>query len=163
MQAIVAVDNNWAIGYKNKLLVSIPADMKLFRNETTGKVIVMGRKTLESFPGAKPLPNRTNVVLTNNKSYKVNGAEVFNDKESLLEYLKQFDTNDVFIIGGESIYKLFLSDVDTIHVTKINYSYEADTYFPNLDKLSEWKITASSGEKTYFDLEYEFLQYSRVK
>ena len=85
MNMIAAVDSNWAIGNKNQLLVSIPADMKMFRQETTGKVVVMGRKTLESFPNQKPLPNRTNIVVTRNKSYKVDGAIVVYSIEELLE------------------------------------------------------------------------------
>ena len=163
MQAIVAVDKNWAIGYKNKLLVSIPADMKLFRSETTGKIIVMGRKTLESFPQSRPLPNRVNVVLTKDKDYKVKDAIVVNSIEECLEFLKKYSNKDIFIIGGESIYRQFLNYIDTIHVTKIDYEYQADTYFPNLDKTNEWEITADSDEKTYFDLTYRFLRYSRAK
>lgn len=163
MQAIVAVDKNWAIGYKNKLLVSIPADMKLFRSETIGKVIVMGRKTLESFPQSKPLPSRTNVVLTKDRNYKVKDAVVVHSVEECLEFLKKYSDKDIFVIGGDSIYRQFLDYIDTVHVTKIDYEYQADTYFPNLDKTGMWKITADSDEKTYFDLTYRFLRYSRIK
>ena len=98
MNCIVAVDQNWAIGKDNKLLVSIPADMKMFRQETTGKVVVMGRKTLESFPNQKPLPNRTNIVLTQNKTYKADGAIIVSSIEELMEELKKYDTNDVYIM-----------------------------------------------------------------
>ena len=103
MNMIAAVDSNWAIGNKNKLLISIPADMKMFRQETTGKVVVMGRKTLESFPNQKPLPNRTNIVLTRNKDYKVEGAVVVYSVEELLEELKQYNTEDVLYLHNQGL------------------------------------------------------------
>ncbi|MGN8887246.1 dihydrofolate reductase [Blautia sp. HCP28S3_G10] len=163
MNIIVAVDSNWAIGKNNQLLVSIPADMKMFRQETTGKVVVMGRKTLESFPNGLPLKNRTNIVLTGNKNYKVNGATVVHTVDELLEEVKKYPSDQVYCIGGDSVYKLLLPYCDTAHVTRINFAYEADRYFPNLDEMPEWKITATSDEQTYFDLEYEFVKYEKVK
>lgn len=163
MNLIVAVDKNWAIGNKNQLLVSIPEDMQFFRKETTGKVIVMGRKTLESFPGGKPLKNRTNIVITKDLCYSVDGAIVCHSVEEAVELTKDYDTNDIYIIGGGSIYKQFLPLCDVAHVTKINYAYEADTYFPNLDEMGDWEVTQSSDERTYFDLEYEFLKYEKKK
>ena len=163
MNIIVAVDSNWAIGKNNQLLVSIPADMKMFRQETTGKVVVMGRKTLESFPNGLPLKNRTNIVLTGNKNYKVNGATVVHTVDELLEEVKKSPSDQVYCIGGDSVYKLLLPYCDTAHVTRINFAYEADRYFPNLDEMPEWKITATSDEQTYFDLEYEFVKYEKVK
>lgn len=163
MNLIVAVDDNWAIGLKNKLLVSIPADMKYFRETTTGKVVVMGRKTLESFPGGQPLKKRTNIVLTKDKNYRVKDAVVVHTVEELLEELKQYDEKDVYVIGGESIYRQMLPYCKVAHVTRIHHKYEADTYFPNLDEMEEWEITGVSDEETYFDLEYEFVRYERVK
>jgi len=163
MNLIVAVDKNWAIGLKNKLLVSIPEDMKFFRTETAGKVVVMGRKTLESFPNGMPLKNRTNIVLTGNKGYDAKGALVFHTVEEVLKELKKYPTEDVYVIGGESIYRQFLPYCSTAHVTKIDYAYEADTYFPNLDEMEEWEAVAFSGEKTYYDLEFEFVKYTRKK
>ena len=162
MNLIVAVDKNWAIGLKNKLLVSIPEDMKFFRTETAGKVVVMGRKTLESFPGGIPLKNRINIVLTGNRDYQAKCALMLHTVEDILQELKKYPSQEVYIIGGESIYRQFLPYCDTAHVTKIDYAYEADTYFPNLDKLPEWKVTASSGEKTYYDLEFEFFKYEKA-
>lgn len=159
MNLIVAVDKNWAIGHNNKLLVSIPEDMQFFRKETTGKIIVMGRKTLESFPNGLPLKNRVNIVITKDKNYDAKGAIVCNSIEETLEKLKEYNTEDVYVIGGDSIYKQFLPYCKVAHVTKIDYAYEADTYFPNLDAMDNWKITESSDEKTYFDLEYCFLKY----
>ncbi len=161
MNLIVAVDENWAIGCDNKLLVSIPSDMKFFRETTTGHVVVMGRKTLESFPHSRPLPNRTNIVLTNKEDYDGQGATVCHSIEEVLEELKQYDTEDVYVIGGGSIYKALLPYCDTAHVTKVDESYTADTWFPNLDEDPDWEIAADSDEQTYFDLTYHFLLYKR--
>ena len=157
MNIIVAVDKNWAIGKDNKLLVSIPADMKMFRQETTGKVVVMGRKTLESFPNGLPLKNRTNIVLTGNKDYNVKDAIIVHTVEELLEEIKKYPSEEVYCIGGDSVYKQLLPYCDTAHVTKIDFAYEADSYFPNLDEMPEWKVTAESDEQTYFDLDYRYV------
>lgn len=163
MNLIVAVDKNWAIGNKNKLLVSIPADMKFFRETTTGKVVVMGRKTLESFPNGMPLKNRTNIVLTHDKTYQVKDAIIVHTMEALHEELKKYKSEDIYVIGGETIYRQLLDECDVAHVTKIDFAFEADAYFPNLDENPEWKITADSEEQTYFDLEYYFYKYEKVK
>ncbi len=163
MKMIVAVDKNWAIGYKNKLLVSIPRDQKQFREETIGKVVVLGRKTLETFPSGRPLQQRTNIILSQDKKYAVDGAIVVHSIEELLETLKAYATDDVYIIGGSSIYALLLPYCDTVHVTKIDFAFDADSYFPNLDLMKEWKVTADSDEQTYFNLEYVFLKYERIK
>lgn len=163
MNVIVAVDKNWAIGNKNDLLVRIPADQRFFRLETTGKVVIMGRKTLESFPQKKPLPNRHNIVITRNEGYKVDGATVVPSIEDALELVKDQKPEDVYVIGGDSIYHQMLQYCDVAHVTKIDYSYDADTHFPNLDEMPEWKIVEESEEQTYYDLEYRFVKYERVK
>lgn len=163
MNLIVAVDENWAIGNKDDLLVRIPADHKFFRQETTGKVVVLGRKTIETFPQGLPLKNRTNIILSTNKDYQVKDAIVVHDVKELLEKLEQYDSKDVYVIGGESVYRQLLPYCDTAHVTKIDHVYEADAYFPNLDEMPEWKITADSEEQTYFDITYHFLKYERVK
>lgn len=162
MNLIAAVDENWAIGNKNQLLVSIPADMKFFRETTVNKVVVMGRKTLESFPGGQPLKKRTNIVLTRDKNYKVKDAIVVNTIEALLEELKKYDEEDIYVIGGDSIYRQMLPYCKLAHITKIHHTYEADTHFPNLDEMEDWEITGISDEQTYFDLEYEFVRYERV-
>lgn len=161
MNMIAAVDSKWAIGNKNKLLISIPADMKMFRQETMGKVVVMGRKTLESFPGQKPLPKRTNIVLTAKKDYNAGDAVVVHSIDELMEELKKYDTNDIYIIGGETIYRQMLPYADVCHITKIDREYEADAYFPNLDMDEEWEITAESDEQVYFDTTYAFVKYER--
>lgn len=161
MNIIVAVDENWAIGYRGDLLVRIPADHKMFRNETIGKVVVLGRKTMDTFPGGRPLAGRTNIVLTRNPEYQVKDAIVVHSVEELLAELKNYDAKDVYVIGGDSVYRQLLPYCDTAHVTKIDRSYEADTYFPNLDASGEWKITAESDEQSYFDTTYHFLKYER--
>lgn len=163
MNLIVAVDKNWAIGCNNELLVSIPADMKFFRQTTTGKVVVMGRKTLESFPNGMPLKNRTNIVLTAKQDYKAEGAVIVHSLEELLEELKKYNSEDIYVIGGDSIYRQLLPYCDLAHVTKIDHAYQADAFFPNLDERPEWQMIDDSEEQTYFDLEYQFLLYQQKK
>lgn len=161
MNLIACVDNNWAIGKKNQLLVKIPADMKFFRETTTGKVVVMGRKTLESFPNGQPLKNRTNIVLTRDKSYQVKDAIIVYSMDELHEELKKYPSEDIFIIGGESIYRQMVDACDVAHITKVDYAYDADAYFPNLDEKPEWQITQDSEEQTYFDLIFHFYKYEK--
>lgn len=162
MNLIVAVDRNWAIGKNNKLLVSIPTDMKFFRETTKGGVVIMGRKTLESFPQGQPLKNRVNIVISSNPEYAVKDAVVVHSvEEAVAEAKKQ--TGEVFVIGGESIYRAMLPYCDTALITKIDHAYAADTFFPNLDEDKEWQLTGESEEQTYFDLEYVFVKYERIK
>lgn len=163
MNAIVAVDENWAIGNKGDLLVRIPADHKMFRQETLGKVVVLGRKTMDTFPGGLPLKGRTNLVLSRKEEYAVKDAVVVHSVEELLEELKQYDTKDVYVIGGTSVYEQLLPFCDVVHVTKVDRGYEADAYFPNLDQDPEWKVTADSEEQYYFDLTYHFVKYERTR
>jgi dihydrofolate reductase len=163
MNIIVAVDKNWAIGNQNKLLISIPEDMRFFRDETTNKVVVMGRTTLNTFPSGKPLKNRTNIVLTHDKNFRADGAIVVHSMEEALEQLKNYKSEDIYIIGGAKVYSQFLDYCDVAHITKIDYAYHADTYFPNLDELDDWVIEAESEERTYYDIEYAFYKYVRKK
>ncbi len=162
MNMIVAVDEHWGIGNKNELLIRIPADMKLFREETTGKVVVLGRKTLETFPGGLPLKNRKNIILSSKKDFQVKDAQVVHSLEELLEELKNYEEEEIYIIGGESVYRMMLDYCKKIHVTKIDRTYEADAFFPNLDEKKEWKITVESEEQSYFDTTYRFVQYERT-
>ena len=156
MNLIVAVDNNWAIGSKNELLIRIPNDHKHFREETTGKVVVLGRKTLETFPQGMPLKNRINIILSKDPNYQVKDAIVVHSIEELLEELKKYDEENIYIIGGESIYRQLLPYCTKAYITKIDHAYDADTYFPNLDEDPEWEMTKISDEQTYFDLEFRF-------
>ncbi len=161
MNLIVAVDKNWAIGKDNKLLVSIPDDMKFFRATTTGKVVVMGRKTLESFPGKRPLKDRVNIVITRDKNYTAGDAIIVHDEDELMAELKKYNDDDIYVIGGGSIYAMLLDKCSVAHVTYVDYAYSADTYFPNLEEREDWKLTGESEEQTYYDLEFYFRKYER--
>lgn len=161
MKLIASADKNWGIGFKNKLLVSIPTDMKFFRQTTTGKVVVMGRKTLESFPNGLPLKNRTNIVLTGNKDYRVKDAVIVHTLEELQEELKRYQSDDIYVIGGERIYRQLLPLCDTAYITRIDHAFQADTFLPNLDELEEWTMTEEGEEQTCFDLEFRFTKYER--
>lgn len=163
MNLIAAVDKNWAIGMANKLLVRIPEDMKSFQRMTTGKVVVVGRKTLETFPGGQPLKNRMNIVLTSNRDFQAKGALAAHSMEELLAELGHYDSQDIYIVGGESIYRQMVDLCDAAYITKIEYEYLADAWFPNLDEKEGWELVAGSEEQTYFDLEYYFLKYEKKK
>ncbi|MBP5384243.1 MAG: dihydrofolate reductase [Lachnospiraceae bacterium] len=162
MIAIVNVDKNWAIGNKGKLLVSIPNDMKMFRAETTGKVVVLGRKTLATFPQGAPLKNRTNIILTRDENFTAQDAVVVHSVDELLEEVKKYPPEDVYVIGGDSIYKQLLPYCDTAIVTKLDHAFEADAHFPNLEADPAWKMTGESEEQTYFSIEYTFQRWERV-
>lgn len=162
MKAIVAVDSNWAIGNKGQLLVSIPADQKdNFRRRTLEKTIVYGRKTLETFPQKMVLPKRRNIILSTKEDYAVKNAEVAHSREELLELLKNENSDDIYIIGGATVYKEFLDLCDTAIVTFIDKEYEADSYFPNLDQDPEWILQEESEEQVYFDITYTYRIYVR--
>lgn len=161
MKLIVAVDKNWAIGKNNRLMWSIPADMKFFRETTTGNIVIMGRKTLESFPQGQPLKKRTNIVITRNRNYKVKDAILVHSTEEALEEAKKHE-GEIYVIGGESVYRAMLPYCDRAYVTKIDHTYDADTYFPNLDEDKDWQMTKISEEQTCFDLEFYFTVYERV-
>lgn len=163
MNIIVVVDKKWGIGNKGKLLVSIPRDKKLFREETTGKVIIMGHNTLLSLPGSQPLAGRKNIVLSRDKSLSIKGATVLNSVDACIDYLRKnnIKDSDVFVIGGESVYNDFLPYCDIAHITYIDYEYEADRHFLNLDISNEWSLVLETEEETYFDIPYTFRLYKR--
>ena len=163
MKAIVAVDRNWGIGRNGALLVRIPADMKRFRALTEGKTVVLGRKTLATFPQGAPLAQRTNIVLSRNPSYAVKGAHVVHDVKALQELLERLYVrdDDVFVIGGEQIYRLFLPQCDECLVTRIDRVYDADAFFPDLDTGPDWELADESEEQTCFDVIYTFRTYRR--
>ena len=163
MKCIAAVDRNWAIGKNNKLLVSIPADMRFFKEHTMGKTVIMGRATLESFPGGKPLKGRVNIVVTRDPKYYVPDAIVVHSVKEAAEVASRYPADDVYVIGGASIYRQFLPLCDTAYITRIDYAYDADTYFPNLDEAPDWEIASESEEQTYYDLTYTFTEFKRVE
>ena len=125
--------------------------------------MVLGRKTLETFPQGLPLKNRTNIILSSNQDYQVRDAVVVHNLEELMEELKKYRSEDIYIVGGDSVYRQLLPYCDVAHVTRIDHRYEADAFFPDLDGMEEWKITADSEEQTYFDIAYQFVKYERVK
>lgn len=156
MNLIVAVDRNWAIGRENKLLYPIPADLKRFRALTTGHAVIMGRKTLESFPNG-PLPNRLNIVLSRNPDYRVPGAQVVPGRAEALALASQ----DSFVIGGEGIYRLFLDACDTAFVTKIDASFPADAWFPDLDAAPDWYAAEESEPMEHKGVSFRYVTYRR--
>ncbi|MEG0830593.1 MAG: dihydrofolate reductase [Anaerovoracaceae bacterium] len=159
MNAIVVVDRNWSIGRDGGLLVHLPGELAYFKKKTLGKTIIMGRKTLESLPGSKPLPGRQNIVLTENKEYKAPGCKVYHSKEQLMCQLSQDD--QVFVAGGQSIYEQFMEDCHTFFVTKLDESYDADRKFPNLDKDPNIEMVAESKLHVENGTRYRFYQYKR--
>jgi dihydrofolate reductase len=160
ISAIVAVNNDWGIGYNGDLLEHIPEDLKYFKALTTDHVVVMGQNTWDSLP-KKPLPNRTNIVVT----YEPHASEdaCFWSMESVKLFMEQQKDLNFFVIGGGSIYKQLLPFCDRVYVTKIYKSHEqVDTYFPNLDELDSWVSAACGPIQTYKDLTYQFWQYDRI-
>lgn len=162
IRSIVAVDRNWAIGKDGKLLTNIPDDQRFFRQTTTNQVVIMGRKTLESLPQGKPLPNRINIILTRNPSYKNKDVIVTHSVKEALEEAYKYDV-DIYIAGGAEIYRETLDYCDEALVTYIDYSYQATEHFPNLDKKAEWVLAAESEEQTHFDIVYYFRKYVKRK
>lgn len=160
MNAIAVVDENWSIGREGGLLVHLPGDLKCFKEKTYGKTILIGRKTLESFPGKKPLAGRRNIVLTRQENYAAEGCEICRCKEQAEELLKG-QTEDVFIAGGESVYRAFLADCDAVFLTKIYASFPADRFFPNLDESGEFFIAWKSAVQEEKGIRYQFFQYVR--
>ena len=159
MKAIAAVDLNWAIGFQDNLLIRIPNDQKNFRKLTTGHTVVLGRKTLAGFPNGLPLVNRNNIILSTNPNFEVKGATVAHSFDELKEILSELDSDDIYIIGGGKIYEMLVPYCDEAIITMINYKYQADTYFPNLDKLPEWEMVEEGEEETCFSIEYTFRTY----
>ncbi len=160
MNAIVAVDRNWGIGRDGALLVHLPGDLKYYKEKTVGNHIIVGRKTLESFPGARPLDGRENIVLTRDPDYIKDGCLICRTTGEVLNILKDRDTHRVFVSGGAEIYKEFFALCDTFYVTKIDAAFEADRYFPNLDELdfeTDWQSELQQ-EK---GITYRFLRYVR--
>ncbi len=167
MNLIAAVDQNWGIGYKGKLLVQIPLDQQMFRKDTLGKIVVMGRKTFESLPGQRPLDGRVNIVLSRGADFSPKGVIVTRSVEETLGVLedykkKHYSERDIFVVGGEQIYAAFLPYCDTAHITQIEYSYIADRHMVNLNEQDDWVMTDESDELTYFDLIFYFRKFKRI-
>lgn len=163
MKLIVAVDNRWGIGYKGDLLYSIPQDQKFVREMTTGKVIVMGHSTLKSFPGGKPLKNRINVVLSRDENLLINGAKVCHSIEELFSEIMKYESDNVFVFGGEAVYKMLIDYCDTAYVTKVNDEKPADSYFVDIDAKDNWELSGSSPVYEYEGTEFSFKEYRNNK
>lgn len=159
MKAIAAVDRNWAIGFQDNLLIRIPNDQKYFRKLTTGHTVVLGRKTLAGFPNGLPLVNRNNIILSANPNFTVKGATVVHSIDELKDVLKDIDLDDIFVIGGGKVYEMLVPYCDEAYITMIDYKYQADTYFPNLESLPGWEMVEESEEETCFSIEYTFRRY----
>lgn len=162
MKLIVAVDSRWGIGKNGDLLKSIPDDMLYYRATTRGKVVVMGYTTLLSLPNSKPAPGRLNLVLADIPDLRVSGAVVCGSMEQLHRMIGQFAPDDVFDIGGGSMYRQLLPYCHAAHITKMRFDGDADTYIPNLDDLPEWSVSTESELKEHEGLYYSFLEYSNA-
>ena len=161
MQLIAATVKSGTVCRTAQMKVTMPADQKMLRQETIGKVVIMGRKALAALPGGRPLDSRTNIVLTRDPSLSVKGATAVHSVEEALEKLSVYRDEDIFSIGGQSIYEQFLPYCGVAHITFIDYEYHADTYMVNLDEEG-WRVTDVSDEETYFGLCYEFRRYVRT-
>ena len=159
MQLVVNVTENWGIGMENQLLVTISADLKRFRQLTTGKTVILGRSTLATFPGGRPLKNRRNLVLSRNPNLIIEGAEVYPDIPSLLAAIKDLDQDSVSVIGGASVYEALLEYCDTAFVTKTLLTPPADRFFPNLDELPNWNIVSRSEVCEENGISYQYVDY----
>lgn len=157
MDAIAAVDLDWGIGLEGKLLYRISADLRRFRQLTLGKTVILGRKTLETFPGGRPLPGRTNLILSRRPAYSVPGAEVFPDLAALLAVAPE----DSMVIGGESVYRALLPRCRRVFLTRVLTRSPADAYFPVLSEESGWRLAEEGPVEEENGLPFQYLTYLR--
>lgn len=163
MKAIAAVDKNWGIGCNNKLLERIPEDMKFFADMTLGKVVVMGRETFDSLPGRRPLKDRVNIVLSKSIAGEIDGVTICNSIEELRDELLAYQDDEVFVIGGSSVYRQLLPFCTDAYVTKFSNSHEADCFFPDLDLDDSWEACLMQENLLYDGLEYSRVRYLNKK
>ncbi len=163
MNCIAAVSSEWGLGKNNQLLFHIPEDMKRFRRLTTGGTLILGRKTLESFPGGRPLPSRRHLVLTRQTNYQPEGVEIFHSTDDVLQAIKNLPEEQVWIAGGGEIYRAFLPYCRIAYITFVNESPASDTFFPDLTVNPSWKLNKESdlfqheaSDRTVF---YKFCEY----
>lgn len=162
MIMIAAADEKWGIGIKGGLLTPLPEDMKFFRETTKDSVIIMGRKTLLSFPNGKPLKNRVNIVITTDKDFKEEGVIICHSVEEAAELAKEYGDKKAFVVGGGTVYRQMLKYCDMAYITKIYKTFnEADTFIDNLDLLEEWKVESESDLKEYNGTSFRFVTYKR--
>lgn len=168
MKLVVAVDKNWGIGFKGELLARVRADLRYFQSLTKGNVVILGSKTLSTFPGGRVLKDRTNIVLSRRQEYQPEGAIVCRSIEDLLSELKNFDDDNVYVIGGATVYEQLLPYCNTAYITKFDKSFECDAYFPNLDLSDEWVLDCVGEAQrtnpetdTEKDMDFYFCTYKR--
>lgn len=158
MQAIVCVSETWGIGRDGALLFRLSADLRRFRALTVGKTVILGSRTLKTFPGEKPLPERRSIVLTRSDA-PIDGATLAHTREEALALAG----DDAIVIGGASVYTLLLPDCSRVLVTKVFAAPPADSFFPNLDNHPDWEKAAASEIMTENDLRYQFIDYIKKK
>ena len=162
MNAIVVVDQNWAIGREGDLLFSLPTDMKRFRSLTLGGTVILGRKTLDSFPGGKALPGRRNIVVSRNVDFDRAGCEVAASLDAALELAAGTEDDKLWIIGGGSVYTAMLSRCKRVYLTKVDaVAEDADTFFPNLDENPAWEAVEESGPQEDGGFSFRYVTYRR--
>lgn len=159
MIAIVAVDKNWGIGKDGEQIVYIAEDLKRFKAFTTGNTIILGRKTMATFPGSKPLKNRRNLILSRNPDFRPEGAEVFPGLEELME--KVTDPDNTYVVGGASVYHTMIGQCDRAYVTKIDAEYPADCWFPNLDADPNWEVESEGKWLEQEGVRFRYVNYRR--
>ena len=157
MNVIVAVDENWAIGKGGDQLVYIPEDLKHFKELTMGHPVILGRRTLATFPGGRPLKGRRNLILSRNPDFAPEGAEVYRDMDTLLANV----TEDAFVIGGASVYEALLDRCDTAYVTKLHAAWPADCWFPNLDENPDWYLDQEEEVQEENGIQYHYVTYRK--
>jgi dihydrofolate reductase len=160
MIAIAAADTRWGIGLGGDLLADLPGDRAYFRECTLGKIVVMGRKTLESLPGGKPLPSRVNIVLSRNPLFRAD-CEVFSSFDDCVSRLSASASGSVYIAGGAEIYRQFLPYCDECLITKIEAAFAADSFFPNLDADDAFECVWESETLSENGFMYRFTRYAR--
>lgn len=169
MNLIVAVDANWGIGCQDRLLFRIREDMKRFRALTIGKTVILGRKTLMTFPGGRPLEKRANLVLSSQSTFAADPAVICHSLDELSRKLTGVPDEDIFVIGGASVYELLLPYCETAYVTRVDRAFPADRHFPDLDSLPDWQLVSCEnfvaqdalvdGYSSSVELEYAFCTY----
>ena len=164
MNAIVVVDKHWAIGCDGGLLFSLPTDMKRFRSLTLNGTVILGRKTLDTFPGGRPLPKRRNIVITHNVDFDREGCEIAASLEAALELAAGTPDDQLWVIGGGSVYTALLPRCKRVYLTKVDAAAkEADTFFPNLEKLPGWEIESVSEPVEENGVTYRFIDYLNTR
>lgn len=161
MDMIVTVDKNWGIGKDGQLLTHLSGDLKYFKERTLGKAVVMGRKTLESLPGGRPLPGRTNIVLTANPDYEKEGCVIVHSMDELRKKCLEYPDDGVMIIGGATLYNELMEECKSLFITKIYDEFEADAFIKNADELLDYKVVWQSEMQEEHGIRYQFFEYKR--